>query len=518
MVQKLFEKWFKDKICLTVITFFLGMLVYYQFYTGILSNPDGVQHWDNIDSGSWVLAYGRWARQCVDYIKPVIHISPITSFFVIFFFSLAGVLLADLFKLTNKFYSVLISCCIVCFPMVAEIITYHFCSYAYALAFLLAILSIIAVVKIKNKLIGIVVGSLLLAFSLGCYQSNLSVAATVGLMYLILILCEMPDKLKDWFDTAKQILFMGIAGTLIYYIILKILLQINNINMTSYKGADKINLFYIVKNLFSTFKNAYIDFIDFFFSSNIMVNSYLTKSIYICAFVLLFITLCFIILRIRKYPLAVLLLVSSFLLLPLFCNIIDIATPDTRVSLLTSGGVCLFIPFVIILFFYELNHYNLKRCITLFKTIGCFLILSVIWNYILIDTTDAALMQLNKDWSVSLANRIYTQVEMADGYNGESKLIVIGAPDFGKSFSALDYYKKTNKYARYGMLWTDGYGSYYCWMMIFHHYVSRNIKWYSPEYINNIIESKQFEDMPVYPQKGSINRIYDFWVVKISDI
>lgn len=500
-----------------LIIFSLSILTYFPFIVNELANPDGVLWWDNLVTPLWLLEQGRWGLFIIDYIKPPINTSQIFIFWSLAGYTLGAVLFSELLGNATTQSKVITGACIICFPHVASTLAAG--GYVFSTAFLLSISSIFIVAKLKNRWVKILVGSILLSLAIGIHQGSLSIAAGAGILYLIVLLQRKDWLLHNWLLQARQILIMGLTGTALYYLILQIVLQKCGMAIQTYGGGDKINFLYILINLPSTVKNTYVNFSKFFFSSNIMVNSYGIKPLYIFFFLLFVTTVWLEIYRLRKNIAACVALLGCVSLIPLFCDAINLCTPDMAgVALHMTGGLCLFIPFVFSVFSYEIRSlYGTK--IFLLRGLSMVAVLLLIWNFVLVDYADAGLMKRTSDLTVSLANRIYCSVEQNEQFAEGMKLLVIGRPDCSDlEGNEMNYYNCTNGYAQWGMVWDGRYHSQSSWNVIFRHYVDGNIVFADWGDVDRIVDTNTFKNMPAYPSQGSMQTIDDVFVVKIAEV
>ena len=154
-----------------------------------------------------------------------------------------------------------------------------------------------------------------------------------------------------------------LISAMLFYCILKIALAIAGMSLSTYGGANKITPWHIVVNLPKSIIRAYSDFFDFFFSSNIMINSFnvifWNKCIFVL-FVLLFIYYC---VCLRDNIVSLFFFILSVVVMPLACNLIDIFAPDYGgITLHMAGGMVVFIPFV-----FSLTYLFTKSAKTLLK-------------------------------------------------------------------------------------------------------------------------------------------------------
>lgn len=279
-----------------------------------------------------------------------------------------------------------------------------------------------------------------------------------------------------------------------------------------------IILYYILINLPTTIKTAYKNFWNFFFESNIMINSYQVKPLYFFVFIIFAVTLCLDIYRLRKTTLSQVALIGCVILIPLCCNAINLCTPDyTHVSLHMSGGLCLFVPFTFSIVSREIRDFRKERMLLGgFSFITTFLL---IWNFVLIDYADAGLMQRTKDLTVALGLRAYCAVEQDERYSSDMKLMIVGTPDCNvPAGNGLAYYDWTNGYARWGMMWgSPTTASSYVWDIILRHYVDGNVAITDESEKNEIVVQDAFKNMSIYPAQGSMEVINGIFVVKVAE-
>lgn len=513
--SKIIYEWFYKNKTPILISFAIGLLVYFQFYANLLSNPDGVLYWDQINTPSWVLTHGGWGEFIIDYIKPNINTVPLAIFFALFFYCIAGILFVEIFSIDNVLIKILVSACILCSPVVPSTLTYPYIAYNFSVSFLLAIMSVKIFVKGQNSFWGLLCTYISLTLTIGTGTTNVGTAAGAAIMYLTLLIIEKKDDIKSWFISAGKILSVGLLGIATYYIILKLLLAVKGMQMSTYGGGDKINFLYIIVNLPRTVQYAYSNFIDFFFHSNIMINSFAIKELYACMFILFAIMVicgCYVM---RKRFNSLVVYIACILIIPIACNLINLFTPDHNyIDLHMAGGMNLFISFAFLMFVVLLSKIKIPYK-AIIKLLGSILMVCLIWNYVLIDCADAALMQVTKDLTISLGNRVYTNVEADERFTDDTRLVVIGTPDY--AITQIPYFESTNTYARWGMFWSSSFYTSLGWNMIFRHYIDGNVQWGSWDDINSVIASDTYKNMPKYPDDGSMQIINNVFVVKIAN-
>ena len=358
-----FRKWIQYNGPVLFIAFSIALIVYYPFYSDMLSNPDGVLNWEQMEHPSWMLSQADLSGFILDYFKPKISMVQLPIFFSLAFYCLSGVLLSEIFNVENYCAKLVIAVCVVCSPFVPSTITYPYLAYAFGFYFLLAVVAVKFLVNNQCKLTNILIGGLLLVFLLGGGKTFIGVSTALVLMNFIFATIEDPKRnIENGINLIIQMATVLISAML-FYCILKIALAIAGMSLSTYGGANKITPWHIVVNLPKSIIRAYSDFFDFFFSSNIMINSFnvifWNKCIF-ALFVLLFIYYC---VCLRDNIVSLFFFILSVVVMPLACNLIDIFAPDYGgITLHMAGGMVVFIPFV-----FSLTYLFTKSAKTLLK-------------------------------------------------------------------------------------------------------------------------------------------------------
>ena len=497
----------KKSILLAAVLF--GAVTHFWMYSHGLLTPDPLWIGERY-IGRWEISSGRWAVYWFDYLHDGLCSPIITAAAVILSYSIAGILITDLFAVKNKLIQYLIPLYMVASPIAAQTLSYHYCADSYSVSLLLATLSTFFIVR-SGKWYMLIGAVLALTFSLGIYQGNLGVTAGLCIMVLMLKLLRKEFFSKEAFHLAIRMGLVTIFGTILYYVILQLVLKVSGMEMSSYRGANEIGVISILNNLPMSIKQCYTDFGNYFFSKNsgISVNSYGRywvhiglAILFVVQFVIAIANMCWGVMGAEIFLL---------LILPIGCNMIDLMTPGTGIYLLTSNGMLFVIPFV--LSFVE----KTTQCVSLQK---CTCIMSVVLIYcnILIVNNDSMVMWQTEQQNVQLANRILYSLESYDIYQNQQKVCIAGTPRQGNYPDVSLLSETANPYARWGMIWSTYDGSLACWRQLFHRYLGVDLNWCWEYEYRAIAETAEFKEMPIYPQSGSISYIGDTLVVKVSEV
>ena len=503
-----------------LISLLVGLLVHFPIYSYGLLNPDAM--WMSEEYiGGWEVTLGRWALWIFDYLHGGVNSPILMAFLTLCFFSLGGVLLNELFGVTHPAARILIPICITASPLVSITMTYYYCSDAYAFSFLLSVIAILLVVR-KRSVATCITGSLCIALALGIYQSNLGVAAVLAALTLLFAVMEAPQAHKVHRKLLLQLLITGILGVGLYYFILRVSLSIQGLSMMSYKGADTISIASILWNLPSGAAYAYQDFFDFFARDTIMINSYLVRVCYSVIFAAFLCVFLWKLAKIRADKLSVLSAIALLCLLPLCCNLIDVAAPHTRIILLTSGGLHCLCPAAIAFCSKQLpavlSSTSKKAWVPPGRLITLCAGALLIWNFAIIINADAMVMKNVTEQQVALANRICARMEENEDYLHGAQVMVVGTPKNGNYPVVSRLAAKVNQYAYWGLVWGTPDGLLNGWYEIFRQKLGVLYnRCYEAQY-QDIVASADFKSMPIFPAQDAIRTIDGIVVIKVSEV
>lgn len=512
--------WFERNGNILFLSFLIGLIVYFNFYSRELVNPDSAWYWGQYQSGEGDLSTGRWGLKYILALRSYLVSPMLSTALLLLFYSLAALLFAELFEVKNKSLRLLFCLTIVCSQLVEGTITNYFISDAYALGFLLAVAAPLYVNRHSASFLHMGLGMTMLAISISLYQSNVGVAAAICGMYIFMLSCVKQEHLKCVLIQVKDFIILGAGGCGLYYVIWKALLNYYGVQVSSYKGASNIGVSYIIRNLGRSIQNCYLDFYEYFFE-NTWKNNNCGLLIYNKALFAVFAAILLYYLFKYKHNLMALLLAFFLLLLiPVLANAIDLFAPDTRVkdTLLTAGGLITIQPFLISMAYIMSPKLKMIRVDTIIRMVAPVLAVCIIWSSILINTADGIVLQVGNNRNIQVVLRVYQTLERAGYYPG-CPLVIAGVPDAG-NYPAERFLDGKASSCTGQILW---YGSGMMqWASILHRYCGVNIYQYHDFYqvLNNeqlIRKSPEFAAMPIYPNEGSVKVINGIYVAKLSE-
>ncbi len=264
--EQVFTTW-KQKITKQDMYTFLtavivGFLTHMRVFVSDIPNHDGMSslHFDQnmITSGRWFLRVACGISS--DYTLPWV-----IGVLCVLYLALAAVLLQRFFKVKHMFTAMLLAAVLVAYPSLASNFAYIFTADGYMLALFLAVL---AVFLVECGKLGFLWGAIALGFSMGVYQAYISFAMILA-VYAVCRAWFFDKELKEKWNVTWRYVAMGGLGAVIYFVMLQILLWVQNTSLSGYQGIGEGNK----TSLIDTIVLIYKDFAVHTLKGNIMMQS-----------------------------------------------------------------------------------------------------------------------------------------------------------------------------------------------------------------------------------------------------
>ena len=438
----------------------------------------------------------------------------INGLLALFFLGLTAVVLTELFEIKTPFFAALAGAVLAAFPATTGTFVFIYTVDGYMLALFLSCLSVLLADRFK---FGFIPAVFLLGFSVGVYQSYFSVATLLCVFLLIRRLITKPGEWKEFFGKCWRYLLTGIAGYAFYVISLKIMLAVSGKTLSGYQGTDRVTSL-SVGNLGAGIIQAYRDFKEFSLPSGVMGENIFMKLSYTFFAALCLGMLVYAIVKNRVYKKigAMILIVVLFAIIPPVASMICIMVPNVLFHVLMR------FPWVL-LFFFGLSFFadfppvegKWKKAGELRNIAGSLTLIVLIFNFIL--SANIVYFNLNERYekTYALCVRIIDRLEQTQGYRQTDAVAILGG------FPNATNYPSTE----ITQLITAGYHSTagdYCvessekYAEFLKHYLNVSITVPPFEDQLNLSETKEFEEMPYFPEEGAIRNIHGVWVIKLN--
>lgn len=485
-------------------TLIVGYMVHLFAFTNLIPNCDGLSRLYDRQN---MLMSGRWFLHAASLFHGFTESPALIGALSLFFLSVSAVLIVDLFEIKSIGGAILTGGFLSGNLILAYTYTFIFTASAYAFAILLAVLSVWLTCRIRKS--GWLAGAITLAFSVGIYQSYLALALSLAVIAFILNLSGSADKRakkKPWILFLRFVLLFGL-GTGLYLVILYASLRIEGIQLSNYRSMNTFSLDLSPAGIFSMFRSVFSDFREFLFSGTFIRLHARCWMILNGLFLISGVTGLIRLIRIRRLyrkPKAMLWLLAALAFFPFALNFTSFLNKSSLWMRYSFIGYDLF-PVAI----WE-RCGRKRRTPALLAGLCAFMILFQAQYsnavYTALKTAHTA--------TQSFLTTLVARIQGTSGYRSDMDVIIIGTPSsdlYQNGVPELQLISTTASPVN-SVLYETKHVYYYLndWM---------NIAWQEPseETFKEVSDSREFQEMPVYPDDGSIKISGDTVLVRLSE-
>ena len=480
-----------------------GLLAYGYAFTNKLVNHDEVS---SLFTKGATVTSGRWGLGVLDSIFPNYSMPWIYGLITVLLISLSVCMLISMFRVKNRLLQVLLPGSIMVFPSLIGLFGYMFTSTSFALAFFLAVLAA-AMVKSLQKW-RMLLGLGCLVFSLSIYQSYISVAA--GLLVLVLIQQLLQG------ERSGTVLVRGVCFVLflvlslgLYYLGTQVVLRLTGNVLNGYASQ---NLAFSLSSVLNGVALAYSSFFRFFAEGYLgLIPTAFSRNLHwVLLGSMLILFLLHMLLTARKYPDQAALLILLMIILPLAINCMYMITTVESIHTLVMYGFVSVYVLAVVLADHFLSPADSRWLSGIcLNVLSAAMALTIVVN---IYVANQAYLHLHLRYENASAfyTSLIADIKMTPGFDEHTKLAILG------EYQQPEYYSKQFEQIHtitgiYGFV-PDSYSKNY----FMEYYTGFPISFASDEEIRQIQFTPEFESMAVYPYYGSLQKIGDILVVKLS--
>lgn len=264
--EQVFHTW-KQKITKQDMYTFLtavvvGILTHMRVFVRDIPNHDGMS---SLYFDQNMITSGRWFLRVACGISSDYTLPWVIGVLSVLYLAVTAVILQRFFKVKHTFTAMLLAAVLMAYPTLTSNFAYMFTADGYMLALLLAVLAVFFVERGK---LGFVWGAIALGFSMGIYQAYLSFAMILA-VYAVCRAWFFNKELKDKWNVTWRYVAMGGLGAVIYFVMLQILLFVQNTSLSGYQGIGAGN----EKTLSERIVQIYKDFIVHTLKGSIMMQN-----------------------------------------------------------------------------------------------------------------------------------------------------------------------------------------------------------------------------------------------------
>lgn len=475
----------------------LGLLIHMPMMLRDIPNHDGL---DSMHFDQNMIVSGRWFLSIACGISSYYTLPWLIGLLALVYLGLTSILLIDFLEVKETLAIVLISGLLVSFPALASTFAYVFTMDGYMLAVFLAVLSVWLT---KKRRLGFGPGAVSLALSLAIYQAYLPFAVILSIYGILMIAMEKGDIREKCWNTLHY-LYMGLLGSIGYYVVLQIMLKVQKTEIGSYQEGSNLGVLG-GQSIVQCIKKIYVDFFAFTFRGNVLMNNLFSTISMILLVVVAGITLIRLIAYMKwwKSPwfyVIGLLLVAG---VPIATNIMLLVLPGVTYHLLMRYQWILF-PIVMIAF---VSRYNKGLFGDTRREWGLLLASAVlIWNFVVTDHIAYSNLQKKYEKTYSYCVRLLDRIEQTEGYYQGIPIAMIGVVG-DEVYPVTDITEKITA-PLIGMS-----GDYLLYTgnnyeLFLEHYIGASLNILPPDSMEEMYYSPLYREMESFPGKDSI-RIMD---------
>lgn len=467
---------------------------------------------------------GRWFLGIVEDIMRHIgglYSAPVfNGFLSLFFVAVTAVLIVHIFEIKNCIIAIYIGAIMIVFPAVTSTFVYMFTAPMYMLSLLFSVLAVYLIIK-KKSIFRFVLSVCLLACSIGIYQAYFSVVLSIFVIHMI---CDaIKGKYEKFTDEIKDgCVYLGTAagGLILWRLILKFFMAFKNWRhgggyaLIDYQG---INESYDISMLPSKIRLTYETFFNFR-ENTLFGGSFQRNMVFLVAVLSIIIFLIFIFCSIKNYKM-IILNIFLVLLLPFCVEIVYALSTSSDYLVHTlmeySSVFILIIPVVLISLSDQIKiKQRIIAAVSIITTSLC-LFCCFLELIFLIYYDNAAYLNLyfNFEHAKAYYTEMIADIRDVENYTDEAEVIFVRTENSeDKTRSSFNYWSSSYLWDSFNVDIVNDTDPV-LFMRVNLGFGNDHIKVDDGTYA----EMAEVQEMPVYPDYGSISVIDGVVVVKIGN-
>lgn len=517
MKSNIFFPTIESKQKWTFIACIITMLVTHLYmFTNKLPNHDDVNRLLVGDTDEIKIQHGRWAGVILDRVSGnSVSIPYVMGVISILAFAGTAVVLVSLFRIEKKL-SIALLCGLLCtFPVSTSIFLYGYIADAYFISMFLAVWGVWLVVQEKIALNAC--GAMLLTLSCGCYQAFWCMGIAFLFLYYSMQFLDLKDEWKKFAVKIVKCLGCAVISLVLYLAINKVVQTATGYGATDYQGLSTMGQFGGVWNFIKIFVYAYYEFMQFYYLKGSFTGSYFM----IAVNVILTAVVVFMMIHRAKankhftgYWIVFVVLIG---LIPFAFNLISVASKNQTHTLMQYTFL---MPYLMCLLLLDKGKGE-KRIISV---VSCASLVFVVYSGFLTDNMIYFRQQLNYEATYSYTVRLLSRIETMEGYEPSIPVAFINeTPQYYDHVTIMsENYPEEMEYFSFlgAMAGTEPHTfvkrandiSDFC-----KYYHGYDLRLADAEGLSDLAATKEFQDMPAYPQAGGMRYIDGVLVIKLAD-
>ena len=491
-----------------LITWIISALCYLPFIAkGLTNSVDGLWASTYYQAGNIELGSGRWALLFLDKARLGYGAEPFSTLLALLFLSMAAYISISMFMDMRKsyyVYAMLITCC----TSTCCILAYRFTSANYCLGVLLSVLSVYFVLKEsdekRDKIRNIVIAIAILVLSTGIYQVGLGVFAVLVILNMMKLIYNEDN--DNCVGVLKISAVVFVISCILYKIAWTVCMMARHISASSYNGADSVSVFSMVLGIPNALSVIYTGWSSYF--SFTQGNYVLAPIRALIAFALSVILLVSGIKKLSKQPKNVAIYILLWLLIPVGANIAIILAPSMKTIMMQMTVPMAMVLPLVMCFIDEIGI--IRKCAI--PTIGAILL----YGNIFAVGADIDAMSQGSTTSNMIMNNIAVTLNQEHMLSDDYKYAFFGNISANELFKKNELYDMASPYAKFGTMQTKPDMVHKSYIGLLDD-IGLDLEIVDNEKYLELYDSGILDDMPAYPEEGSIIEKDGVVIVKVSD-
>ncbi len=442
------------------------------------------------------LSSGRWALWLTSFLFPDYSMPWINGLMCVLMLSVSAALIVSLLGIENPVFQVLFAGLFVTFPSQIITFSYMFTCAPYALAVLMAVLSVYYGSK-ENRGEKIL-AAVLLCLSLGIYQAYITLTVSLYAVYFIRETLKEENSVRNILKNGARCIGNMLFALALYFIINKLVMRFAVTEYNSY-ASDAMNT--DIKSLLGGLRVAFTAFFGYFYKGYYhLAPTKFSMLLHILALIaaavltVLWLKSC----RDRGRKILLLALLAVF---PISVNCIYIISSQ-RHTLMLLGFTSVYLLIICLAEAMDAKKLRsaLSVCLALILTCNIFYA-----NRIYLK------MKLEYEEAFSFYSGLITRVKSTEGYDADTMLIITGDADEKNLVYHADEIDTSDMV---GLM--EGLLNIYSRYDFIKYYVGYDYKPIDWEKWGELDKADEVSKMPVYPFDGSVKKFGDYMVVHLG--
>ena len=417
-------------------------------------------------------------------------------------------MLKKMFGISGKLELVFLSAAMIATPVVSTQLTYPYIFVVFAGAFFFSVLC--CFLSWKGKIVGSLLGIICTSIMMGLYQSYISAIIVIVIMLAIYDLLNGKGYLITFLRCVKCAV-ISVAGCFLSNWIYE-----QEIEQRELIVSDRVAAFSteaIFADLGKSIYKARKFFTSYFFEDKILGKDVLFGILF-CVLVVGLIGCAVKIIKSNLYKgvLTCFFIALLLVILPVAMNAIYILIPYNKVYLVMQYHYVLV--FVLLLFVFQWLDYKY----VVFKCVFALIMTVILYaNVLNINATHLAMRQSYE--AIETQTRlILDDIYEVDGFvPNQTKIVFIGFPSEEQAQNMLEIYQFSTGLTPNKVFWLDANGETTCREYYLKTYYGIDPGHLTDDDFYTITETPEFNSMPVWPQRGSVQMINGMVAVKLTD-